>query len=124
MTLHLQNKKLNVFIYLFLLVLIVWKVVDIYQNNKPKTSADLSTELMLGKEESLVYNDDQQVLEDLKEHVAFFENGGPTRTYQYTVFEHGDEIMLLETTPGLVNNQLQIKRIKMMTKEAFFDLIE
>ena len=38
---------------------------------------------------------------------------------QFTILESENEILILETAPGLVNNRIQIKNVTKMTTENF-----
>ncbi|WP_193769031.1 hypothetical protein, partial [Metasolibacillus meyeri] len=52
---------------------------------------------------------------DIKEFVSKFDQ----TISQFTVIESGENILILETTPQIVDNRLKIKDVKKISKEDF-----
>ncbi|SHG71609.1 hypothetical protein [Ornithinibacillus halophilus] len=119
-----MNKKIKLSLILILLLLLFsWNIWVFYQNSKPKTSADLLQELLNNnKYESLILNEGNRK-EEIPNKIRNIKSNhaveAPQKVYQFAIYEYDNQVLLVETTPDLVNHQLYIKNVMYISKSEF-----
>lgn len=118
-------KKRNYVIVILVLFLIGSWVWFIYVNNKPKTSVDLVEYISINEDLSgLIATNASISEEDFHAYQDFFSGEGPNKVSQYSILEYNDNLLLIQTTPGLDNYQLYIQDMRIVELNEFQSILE
>lgn len=114
-------KKETVYITSLLLVVFIYIAYERYLDYQPTTSAELVQRMQnIDKED---YKDYSMELNenDYEEIEDFLELQGFKNISQVTVLrsDESDDLLILQTAPGLVENRLKIINVKKVPKEEF-----
>lgn len=118
-------EKINYVIIIYTLLLIGSWGWFLYGENKPKTSVDLVDHMYINQEiSSLITNNASVSEEDFNTFKNYFDGEDLLKVSQYTILKYEDNFLLIETTPGLINNQLYIKNMRSIESNEFKRILE
>jgi len=99
----------------------------IFENSRPQTSAELLDEMMISEDLAgdLAFSEDtdnEQTVDIISNYLPL-EDG--SQISQFFTLDSGDDtVLLVETTPGLVDGQLQIKHAREIDRDVYEDLMD
>lgn len=113
-----MSKFKRIILIVIVTIVIGYVVIQGYSDAQPKTSIDLVMKLETTEIES--YDDYSLGLteNDYKEIKDFVLKSGISIS-QFTILERENEVLILETTPGIVDNRIKIKNVRKISKEDF-----
>ncbi|MFD2043061.1 hypothetical protein ACFSTA_01925 [Ornithinibacillus salinisoli] len=116
-------KKQRYFIILLCVMLLASWGWFFYVNSKPKTSVDIVDSLLKNNSKEilaeLVGPRTQMKQEDIQKYKSYFSNEGPSTVKQFSFLEYdnNDDVLLIQTTPGLENHQIYIQDIMTIDRQ-------
>lgn len=121
-----NNQRKTIGIALLIISIIGLGAWIIFENSKPQTSAELLDEMMISEDLAgdLAFSedtDDEQTIDIISNYFPL-EDG--SQISQFFTLDSGDDtVLLVETTPGLVDGQLQIKHAREINRDIYEDLM-
>lgn len=122
-----NNQRKTIGIALLIISIIGLGAWIIFENSKPQTSAELLDEMMISEDLAgdLAFSedtDDEQTIDIISNYFPL-EDG--SQISQFFILDSGDDtVLLVETTPGLVDGQLQIKHAREINRDIYEDLMD
>jgi hypothetical protein len=122
-----NNQRKTIGIALLIISIIGLGAWIIFENSKPQTSAELLDEMMISEDLAgdLAFSedtDDEQTIDIISNYFPL-EDG--SQISQFFTLDSGDDtVLLVETTPGLVDGQLQIKHAREINRDIYEDLMD
>ena len=122
-----NNQRKTIGIALLIISIIGLGAWIIFENSKPQTSAELLHEMMISEDLAgdLAFSedtDDEQTIDIISNYFPL-EDG--SQISQFFTLDSGDDtVLLVETTPGLVDGQLQIKHAREINRDIYEDLMD
>lgn len=122
-----NNQRKTIGIALLIISIIGLGAWIIFENSKPQTSAELLDEMMLSEDLAgdLAFSEDtdnEQTVDIISNYLPL-EDG--SQISQFFTLDSGDDtVLLVETTPGLVDGQLQIKHAREIDRDVYEDLMD
>lgn len=118
-------KKITIVTMIYTLLLLGSWGWFLYVENKPKTSVDLTEQMLISQDLSRLIAPNASVSEsDFESFQNYFSGEGPLKISQYTLLEYEDNFLLIQTNPGLINNQLYIQDIRSIETNEFKRILE
>lgn len=118
-------KKITTMTIIYTLLLLGSWGWFLYANNKPKTSVDLTEQMLISQDLSGLIAPNASISEsDFESFQNYFLEEGPLKISQYTMLEYEDNFLLIQTNPGLINNQLYIQDITSVEANEFKYILE
>lgn len=108
-------RKCQVSLVILILALIAVTGYFLTIEHKVKTSVELFETVLIDQSFENLIEDSPEIEKDLfQEHEPFFMSDEITVS-QYTVIDNqNDELLVIRTTPGLINHQLVIQEVKVI----------
>lgn len=104
-------KKNYLIITLFIFIIVSWGWF-LYVDNKPKTSVDIVEKVLINQDFSGLISTNGSITEESFPTYQSYFSGSERRINQFTVLEYdNDNLLIIRTTPGLVDNQIYIQDI-------------
>lgn len=122
-----NNQRKTIGIVLLVISIIGLGAWIIFENSKPQTSAELLDEMMISEDLAgdLAFSEDtdnEQTIDIISNYLPL-EDG--SQISQFFTLDSGDDtVLLVETTPGLVDGQLQIKHAREINRDIYEDLMD
>ncbi|MER2063709.1 MAG: hypothetical protein ABS873_03600 [Alkalibacterium sp.] len=122
-----NNQRKTIGIALLVISIIGLGAWIIFENSRPQTSAELLDEMMISEDLagdlSFSEDTDNEQTVDIISNYLPLEDG--SQISQFFTLDSGDDtILLVETTPGLVDGQLQIKHAREIDRDVYEDLMD
>lgn len=118
-------KKITIMTMIYTLLLLGSWGWFLYVDNKPKTSIDLTEQMLISQDLSGLIAPNASISEsDFESFRNYFSGEGPLKISQYTLLEYEDNFLLIQTNPGLVNKQLYIQDIRSVDVNEFKHILE
>jgi len=122
-----NNQRKTIGIVLLVISIIGLGAWIIFENSRPQTSAELLDEMMISEDLAgdLAFSEDtdnEQTVDIISNYLPL-EDG--SQISQFFTLDSGDDtVLLVETTPGLVDGQLQIKHAREIDRDVYEDLMD
>lgn len=118
-------KKITTMTMIYTLLLLGSWGWFLYVDNKPKTSVDLTEQMLISQDLSGLIAPNASISEsDFESFQTYFSGEGSLEISQYTLLEYEDNVFVIQTNPGLINNQLYIQDIKSVDVNKFKHILE
>lgn len=119
-----MKKPYYVIVILSILLVGSWSWF-IYINQKPKTTVDLVEHILMNESFSNLLDTDAQITEeDFNSYKSYFME--MTGVQQFSIIEYNDpnQLLFMQTTPGTVDNQIYIQKLKIIQASDFEKLLQ
>jgi hypothetical protein len=113
-----MKKFSNVLVIIAALIFMVYTAFDIYKSFQPKTSIDLVRKFC----NIDVQDYDKYAIDLDKDDYAYikeFSASSHSNISQYTVIQLNDDVLILKTTPGIVDNRIKVTEVKKISEKDF-----
>ncbi|SFC59591.1 hypothetical protein SAMN04488102_11226 [Alkalibacterium subtropicum] len=122
-----NNQRKTIGIALLVISIIGLGAWIIFENSRPQTSAELLDEMMISEDLAgdLAFSEDtdnEQTVDIISNYLPIEDD---SQISQFFTLDSGDDtVLLVETTPGLVDGQLQIKHAREIDRDVYEDLMD
>ncbi|GEK90301.1 hypothetical protein SAMN04488100_1564 [Alkalibacterium putridalgicola] len=122
-----NNQRKTIGIALLIISIIGLGAWIIFENSRPQTSAELLDEIMIfedlaGDLSFSEATDNEQTVDIISNYLPIEDS---SHISQFFTLDSGDDtVLLVETTPGLVDEQLQIKHAREIDRDVYEDLMD